>query len=99
MHDALQYFDKTFGTQCVGELMTSNHHVMLSGKFLYEIKKRIQEHDVSVLFSESSLTKYPDLGIAVAPIDYLGINIMTNCYAFEAIIEQLVTTMLKELDR
>jgi zinc transport system substrate-binding protein len=103
-HDALQYFDHTFGPKLVGVILQDPDLPPTAAAFL-NLKNTIQNSvpPPQCLFLEPQFSK--DVGeklakalrLKIETIDYLGTNIPEGPRAYEAILKALAETLARGL--
>jgi len=92
-HDFSQYFDRAFGSQCVG-VVTQDPHLPLSLKHLADLKAQIKKEKIDFLITEPQfkadiLKKLSRKGVPIKTLDYLGTSLKANTFVYEEILKSL----------
>ncbi len=101
-HDFTQYFDRYFGTTCVG-VVRIDPNLEPSPKHLKKIQSQIQEMNVCVLFAEPQFDDkiikmlVKDSNIHPAQLDYLGFGLEKGPDLYFEMMRRLANDMKKAL--
>lgn len=101
-HDFTQYFDRYFGTTCVG-VVRVNPSLAPSPKHLEDLKRQIEDKNGDVLFVEPQFNDRlvhllaQDTPIKIAQLDYLGYGLEPGIDLYFEMMRRLAVDMKRAL--